>query len=294
MDFRIVRGRWLQLIDSPQKYVALPFGVGLKPDEHEIRYTEDSRGVTIEARPIGKGSRYTVIYPAYTVDIRHQFSNGKTYDLVISTATTDDEYLDFQLIIGATHYLSAPKSGMFIGCRFKTFSQEKEFLSSTEVARHAQKPGGIFACVVAQTMFHGNPNGRSMVAENALGPDWKNLSRPEIVGKLGLAWGSRFAVDDPYIRNGIGTLLAKQLAIVVRKHRLPPASFVEVIRTVTKERCEQIIQGQQDWLTKAGYKVYHSPQYARPIWKRDAHTGNRIPPQSVPDHPVYRKLYYLR
>jgi hypothetical protein len=127
-----------------------------------------------------------------------------------------------------------------------------------------------------------------------LGKNWRNLRRPQIVDRLGLAWGSRFAVDDPYIKNGIGTLLAEQLAAVVKEHRLPPASHIEVIRTVTKTRCEEILEGDKDWLTRAGYDVFGTPQYALPLWERDAESGNRLPPQIANSHATYRKIYYLK
>ena len=294
MRYRLIKGRWVQPNDEPDRFIALPFGSGLNAELHEIRLRENNGVLELGVRNIGSTGRYTALLPPYKACVKHKFNDGNVYDLEIFLAVSDQEFVDLQALIASTHYLSSPKSGMFVGCRFLDREQEEQYLANCNSVRRASKPGSVFACAVIQTLFHGNPIGRSMVAERQIGSGWRELPRPEIVRELGLAWGSRFAVDDPFIKNGIGTLLADQLAVVSRRYRLPRASFVEVFRTVTKERCDEIVGGSEDWLTRAGYKVFREPQYTPPLWEWNSESGNRQPPKSRKVRPVYRKLYYLR
>lgn len=292
--FRMIRGRWLNFVDDPSEYIALPFGTGLNPEKHEVQCSIGASGLIVKARPIGSSERFKTLLPVYSADVKHKFNNGETYDLVVSVADMDYQYLEFQRIIGVAHYLSAPKSGMFIGCRFKDSKQEHEFLKSRLGNHHSRQVGAMIGCAVIQNMVHGKPNGRAMIAEKAFGPDWKKQSRTFLVERLGIAWGSRFALDDPYTGLGIGTILAEHMAIIAKNHRLPSAKYIEVIRTVTKARALEIVQGAEDWLTKAGYKVYEIASHTPSLWERDPITGNRIPPRTLEGRRVYRKLYYLK
>lgn len=200
--------------------------------------------------------------------------------------TSDIDRMHAMTIILRSHYLKAPSRGLILGCRFvKPSDQERirklfkrDDRQDAWSAAWSEKAGGMVACAVLGSLYHGKPGGRKELARregfDRLVAHWEETSRGDIVDTLRIAWASRFAIDAPYRRIGLGTLLARNLLQVARFNRLPSADFLEVITThAVGASAHQ--DPEHDFLIKAGYLRLPQEWPSRPQLVIDKSTGKR-------------------
>ncbi|WP_227376261.1 hypothetical protein [Haladaptatus halobius] len=315
-----LRRNWLYL-DKPPDYVTrnplpLPFGCGFDVSKHRAFTKKTDDGFKLIAstdREIeGTTSENKVeLYPPYSsAGVVNVESIGEL-ELKFWCLNADRDRQIGEAIIRRMHYLSSIPNGLYIGCRFKNEKdqmklrkksrKEREIVSNRfQSSGWTDSPGRLIGCAVLSELLFGVPKGRDQFAGKVLqNNDWREdlkdgnkLDRKKILDKLRLAWGSRFAIDDPYIGYQIGTELANHMKEVAANHRLPPAERIEVIRTVEREKAEDLVGGNtNDFLTNAGFDILHK-KYSRPKWKIDNKTGLGMPPDQQDNTGVFEKLYY--
>lgn len=297
-DVRIVR-RQLQFRDSSMgaaELVRLPFGAGINAQDYRFRRQQVGRTWEIRAYPKGQSSgHYTILAPSYYA--HHWIKDpqtGSKLGLKLWTVQSDLDHLASRQVIQRVHYLSDSGRGMILACAFEDPDAQ------VAVRKRAQRPpisvkrldpswllpaGGIIGCAVLDTLLHGNPiAGRSEIASALHWPKtWTGWSRSEIVRKMRVAWGSRFAVDRPYQALGIGTVLAKHLKKVARRYRAPSADFLEVITTRSKD---DEASEKRDSLIQAGYVRMFDKMESNSMMVMNLSTGYREPKSAV-------KYYYF-
>lgn len=323
------RKNWLYIRESPFSENPLPlsFGCGLDLDKHSLSLAKSGQDVSLHARGTDSNGKYVQIFPPYQAADRVTHPKLGKIDLDLWVVNRAREKQIAQAIIDRTHYLKPVHSGIFLGVRFKDTSMEKQLRKSASSRRNSNNrfvssawtnpEGQMIGCATLGTLLFGVPHGRNAFAESILGADWieqlkasekarrqeereprpGELTRSRVVRKLGLAWGSRFALEIPYVGLGIGTVLAKHLKKVASHYRLPPAQWIEVIRTVKKEKAQKLVDEEtadDDFLTRAGYTIAKEHiRYARPKWKAMPKEGHLIPPDATDaESSTYRKLYY--
>lgn len=327
-----LRDNWLIIEDNPTKIsknsISLPFVSGLDLENHSVFVSNKNNGLKIEATIQDEDQRVS-LYPTYraeeTVELDEKIGGFSEIDLEVYVVNTERERQLCQNIINRNHYLSFVSGGMFVGCRFKHEEQQKAVRNNAKKkyqdtsssnsqqikpAWWTDPPCRIIGCGVIDDLVFGVPNGRDKFAPEIVGEEtWKefkkaekrrmngketnnSISRKEMLRRLKLAWGRRFAIDKPYRGHNIGNTIAKHMKKIAKNNRLPPAERLEVIRTEEKNKAKLIMDGEkEDFLTRAGYNLVLN-QYSRPKWKMDPETGLHKPPEVVDNRPQYKKLYY--
>jgi GNAT superfamily N-acetyltransferase len=207
-------------------------------------------------------------------------------------------------LISRSHYLSAPVSGLILGCRFVNADEQQQVLSQAKVSERPdpwseawyEKSGGMVACAMIGTLYHGNPRGRKHIAEeekiaNLTKGQWHKKNRKEIISQLGVLWASRFAVDAPYRGLGLGSLLAARLVNVCLKHHVPQARYIEVVTTLPTDKAKALLKEEskeRDFLVSAGYTRVPELLPSRRQLRADPETGERVEFVSA------KKLYYYK
>lgn len=305
------RGRFLTFRpaadDCPLKSpIAIPFGSVSDPSGYT--FTARFSGGELKeliAAPNGSGRRSeeVQILPGYKwfgrVWLRGGF--GEIAFEVWEVISDADREKAMQTIT-RSHYLKAPDSGLILGCRFAEGSDQKKVLRAREgnakldplSEAWQEDSGGMIACVVLDTLCHGNPKGRKQIADEEHAVDlvkgkWHKKDRAEIISRLKLLWVSRLAIDAPYRGLGLGGLLARQSLIVGAKHRVPKAKYIEVMTTLPTERAKSLVKGEggeHDFLVEAGYTRVPELLRSGRISLPDPKTGKRKEPVAA------KKLYY--
>jgi hypothetical protein len=96
----------------------------------------------------------------------------------------------------------------------------------------------LIGAAILDGFLHGNPIERDVLARPVLGNDWRErlrigkLTRAQIVHRLGLVCGTRFAVRRDRQGKGLGDILAHHSAVVAACWRWPVADNVEVVRWI--------------------------------------------------------------
>jgi len=316
-------GNDLDLSSNP---IPLPFGSNLSLENHNVYFHNTQEDLEVWANE-KSGEQKVRLYPPYAaIDvINHPDLGDIELSIFCINAEADRQIL--QSIIARMHYLSASARGLLLGCRFQSTDDQKNLLQAAQEKQTmvderyrssawTDPMGRVIGGATLDALTFGVPKGRDAFAGDILGnPSWREdlaraekerreedreakegeLTRSGLVKQLRLAWASRFALDAPYTGLGIGSLLAKHLKIVAAKYRIPYAERIEVIRTVERERAEELLDessDSNDFLTMAGYEPVLS-MYSRPKWMLDPDTGLNLPPAKQADNPVYEKIYYL-
>ena len=240
--------------------------------------------------------------------------SSNSVEVQVWQVTSDVDRMQAMHIILRSHYLNAPARGLILGCRFVDLSDQEQVRDAARSGNYhdawspawQEEPGGMVACAVLDTMFHGNPNGRRDIANyllrtldsdsdrhrhitELLEGEWQSKERTEVLDSLRVAYASRFAVDAPYRHMGLGTLLAQCLLNVGAHYRSPQAEFVEVITTLPSKRVESLVkqkEDEHDFLRRAGYRLIKDVRPSRPLLQANPTTGDKIVPVSA------KKLYY--
>jgi hypothetical protein len=151
------------------------------------------------------------------------------------------------------------------------------FICMARVADETSAP--LIGAAILDGFVHGNPLERDVLARHVLGDDWLErlrtgeLSRGEVVYRLGLVCGTRFSVRGDRQRRGLGDILANHSAIVASCWRWPPADNVEVVRWMPGTKLAELLRGKADFLTRAGYTPVPSSHWTR----GDKHVPDRVP-----------------
>lgn len=260
-DVNLKRERILRAkIGGNEDEIHLPFGCKLKASSHAIGHD----GEKYYYRMNGSAD-WAILSPAYTKTYQR---SGVKYKLEL--VTKDSDRIEAMYLTAKEHYLPPPQGGLIL------------------VAKTGED---IVGCAYISRMFHGNPHGRRLFAEQTLGNSWQDNSRAEVVNKCGIYWVSRFTVVEGYQGQGVvGPLLAEACVDVVRDYVTPSGRVIEVIRTAEKEEAEELRKpGSEDWLTRAGYIIDREDiKYTPPIWKIE--NGVRKPEEGK----TYRRIYYFR
>ena len=156
----------------------------------------------------------------------------------------------------------------------------------------------LIGAAILDGFLHGNPIERDVLARPFFGDDWLKRVRignkpGEIVHRLGLVCGTRFAIRRDRQGEGLGDILAYHSAVVAACWRWPVADNVEVVRWMAGTTLAEILRGKPDFLTRAGYTPVPSSHWTR----GDKHVPDRVPPhvtaRSVPAW-YYRPVASLR
>lgn len=261
-------------ISSP---ISIPFG-SIPPRELDKKHKffiefDGSNIISLFVVPNAKNSERINILPVYKSEEKVDTDLFGKVDVRVEELLNDYDRMRAMQIIMRSHYLYPPQRGLYLGCWLTNPKQMKEIRSKNRNKKNdfwsdawdeaINEDGRMVGCAVLDTLFHGIPNGRKKIVEdekitgllNASG-DWINADSKTIVDKLGLAWVSRFAVDEPYRNLNLGSLLAKHLVKVAYSYRLPRASHIEVITTEPTEKAEERIKnGKSSFLGQAKYKL---------------------------------------
>lgn len=293
--------------------IPIPYGVGIRPSDVNRRNPEDRRyNFFIEARD---GSYDRVIatrqgtddsgalqlFPpaGWTAELQQPNEGIQIRFFILNSYV---EWIAARQVILRSHYVSSPAHGMFLACAFVNGYDQERIRVERRNSEHHTDPwsaawhepaGGIIGCAVLSKMYHGMPSGRLTLGQR-LGHDPEVLrtkGRDAVVKELGLACATRFAVDAPYRRLGIGSLLAHGLKHVAQPFFDPTTRVIEVMRTLPAEEAERLAAGipagtADDFLSRAGYTVVPHTTPSIPIIDRDAATAAPIQVLSA------RKLYY--
>lgn len=265
------------------------------------------------------------LIPAYSARARIQVPRvgGVTLRLWGVVRETEAQYV--KALVRRVHYLDSRMRGMLLACSFES-EKEQELIRRERAAevdpRHqwspawSDPPGRIVACAVLDRLLHGLPLGRDVL----FGTGWtQKVRRAEQTGPSanghsprfralldrGLYWASRFAVEEPYWKLGIGTVLAKHLAHFAERSCLPRCRHIEVIRRKSPNLGDEVVHrsklaehvlrcygsGEEtDFLTRAGYQLLHAKPCV-PLWSLDPVRGVRVPSRG---DTAWVQLYYAR
>lgn len=267
----IVRIRNHQLIfplPSADGIATMPLAIGLVANPHSGSFEARSNGDDQQVRlqPAGSSEKILLSPP---------FSQRRRISLIGSKEAADldfwaiDNYADrgccLQLL-QRVHYLSIPRRGIFLACRFRNIDQQKAaFRNAPRGTRQREwtRPGAIIACAVVDSLMHGQPLGRIEIAETlGLSPALAQWSRAEAVSNLRVAWLSRIAVAPPFQHLGIGTRLALMARRMAHEMRIPRADFLEVIRSLPIDHVKQMDCG-KDFLERAGFLKVQRPMRSK-------------------------------
>jgi GNAT superfamily N-acetyltransferase len=275
----------------------LPFGSITRLDGHRLTLDVGDGVTRLFALPEKKGLPVINILPPLRWREKLTVAGIGRVEFEGWQVISDVDRMHAMAIILRSHYLNIPSRGLILGCRFaKVQDQERVRRLFKRADRKdawstawGQKAGGMVACAVLDSLYHGKPGGRKELAAREgfdhLVAHWDETSRADIVKTLRVAWASRFAVDAPYRKIGLGTLLAKKLLHVARFNRLPSADFLEVITThAAKPGAHQ--DPEHDFLVKAGYIRLAREWPSRAQLVIDKSTGDRH------DYVRAKKFYY--
>lgn len=312
--------------------VVLPFGCGFDPGEHTTYLDTDNDEPRILASESEEPEDAVQLYPPYHATETIDSNEFGEINIEIFTINRESNRQISQSLISRLHYLSSVPNGLYIGCRFKDTQMQKQIREQRkkefdqdpkfESIGWSEPLGRVIGCATVDDLLFGIPRGRDKFAANILdNPNWREdlkqaekerrkqdreprpdeLTRSKLVRKLKLAWGSRFAVDDPYQDLGIGTVLAEHMKPIAANYRLPSADRIEVIRREKKGKVNELCDENHprtDFLLNAGYDIVEEAiRYSQPRWKLK--NGKRIPPSLLEESDqneeyerVYRKVYY--
>jgi GNAT superfamily N-acetyltransferase len=244
--------------------VRLPFGCGVNAKHFRFEYHPNSGGFEVRAiqQTRRRAEHHTIIYPGYqATDSVISPVTGETVSLKLWTVYTDKDRMAARQVIQRVHYLTDNGRGLYLACAFTDPRQQSEILAKAKKTINNLDdipwflpPGDIIGCGVIDTLWHGNPiAGRSLIAKelNIKGERWKQWPRDQVIRNMRIAWASRFAIDRPYQRMGIGTIIARHLKRVARRYHAPSPDFLEVITTSARPTPGSISNG--DFLVDAGY-----------------------------------------
>jgi hypothetical protein len=299
--------------------IPIPIGTGYTPKKHDLyKHGHQLFAVIRGAEPTQENR--IQIYPKYLAQDSVDVPGIGNVKLEFWSVDTSQEWYISQEIISRTHYLKPVQRGMAIGCRFLDHEQEEKIRKihssrNTLPARFASPawtnpPSRMIGCAILDSLSFGMPSGRDVFLPAIKEEEWwqpfaeehdsissvvknKKITRGEAVHLLKLAWISRFAIEEPYVSIGLGSLLAKHAMIVASYCRFPKAHRIEVIRTVKKAEAEKLAQNERgDFLTKAGLSIASEHvKYSPPKREIDPETGVQIITKNNKNQ-VFRKLYY--
>ena len=274
--------------------VRLPFGIGVNTEHFRFEKYQFGKEFEIRAgyQRDSNPNRQTILSPGYQATDRFRDAgSGRRVHIKLWTVYTDRDRLDSRQVIQRVHYLADNGRGMFLACAFVHPEQQcairdsaKKLHKSSEDVSWLIPCGGIIGCGVLDTLWHGNPiAGRSLIARDLgiKGEEWKQWPRDQVIGKMRIAWASRFAIDLPYQGLGIGTIIARHLKKVARLFHAPAADFVEVITTTTKNSRKG---GKPDFLERAGYVRLQETMKSGSLMVMDQSTGYRIARPAVKNY----------
>ena len=236
------------------------------------------------------------LLPVYCA-LDHVILEGKKIEINIRGVINDEDTHIVNSIIEGTHYLRPPYKGLTIVAEFKNKNDKGSILRECEKSQNEYSIfekiiadcSNIAGCAIIDYMTYANPSGRIEIAremncEDLLTDETNKKSRDEILKLLKVAWVSRFAVSKLYQGIGIGTVLAKHVAIVAANKMIPKANYVEVFTNHPIEMAKEILESQEkSFLKKAGYKVYNKLLDSKPVYN-----------SSENDFSTYRKLYFYK
>jgi hypothetical protein len=180
----VQKGRYLVLSPNGPR-VVLPFGVGVRKDACSFKSSGSNAKLNVTAQLKAEPRLIAQIHPPYSV-VERMSLKGKSTRIRFWVVLSDLDRLRARQLIEREHYLMPTNRGLFLVCG---------------IEKNGSRTGHkIIGVAVLDTLMHGNPKlGRSQFATEALGSDaWLNWPRNKIVGKLRLAWASRFAVHSDY------------------------------------------------------------------------------------------------
>src|SRR5262249_35934796 len=145
----------------------------------QYRFYKQQVGSISEIRAYPKGGKHsclhTILAPSYhALDWIRDPRTGKKLLLKLWCVQSDLDHFAARQVIQPLHYLSDNGRGMILACAFQNPTAQ------LAIRKRARRPpvhargldvswllpaGGIIACAVLDTLTHGNPAGRSQIAD---------------------------------------------------------------------------------------------------------------------------------
>ena len=197
-------------------------------------------------------TRAAILFPAYDRNTKH---NGVVYRVWCPTIT--QEIRDARRLLEHEHPEGVNNAGTLVCIG----------------AAQGRTNSRIIGVALIGEILHTNLLERHVFAEPVLGSSWLSrvkdgkLSRGEIIRRLHLTAGKRFVIRKECRGRGLGTVLAKHVAVVAAAFRWPPADVIEVSRRMPERDLYALCGRQQrDFLTCSGYVPL-------PSWRWSARQG---------------------
>src|ERR1700752_2558739 len=209
--------------------IQIPFGSVSQTGNYKF-YVKigDLKSPKLFAVANGNAKEEIQIFPAYKWVGKLKTTKFGALDVEVRQLINDiDRRRAMQLIMRA-HYLNPPLKGLFLGCWLTNPEQVRKVRAagnnrkknswSDAWTEPINKDGHMVGCAVLDTLYQGLPNGRKIIVKHQklsnvldnsdqwISPKDEKL-RSRIIDLLGIAWASRFAVNEPYQGLQIGTLL---------------------------------------------------------------------------------------
>lgn len=250
------KSEYLLLGDHGEElYIPLPFGIRV---DMKTEVTVDRRRGLL-SRVVVPGMSGLVVYPPYRSETRLPSVGNVTVELV-------HEYVrkyEITRLLSSLHYRRAAATGLLLG---------------------AYVSGQLVGCAVVSRLRFGNPIRRREYFAK------KGIRNKEKVAELPIAWVRRFATVPKFRGKGIGTLLARHVALAVPDYFRPKPEHVEVITSRTIE--EMDAEGpsyKRDFLARAGYELVGNPWPEHGKWEERwnprRHSSERV---------KIKSFYYIR
>jgi len=280
------------------KYIFLPIGSGLKLLKHDV-YIKN--GTEIWACPKGQDPQNfgSCIFPHYSAQESLKVEGAGELTLRLRTINNELEWHSAQEIVRRTHYLRPAQRGMQLVIELSRTDVKGELRKSIEnlsvesVDRNLKTDEAlVIGCAVLDTLSFGNPLGRKNLSAYSKVP--RETPRGKYADELNIAWLSRIALEKGFSGFGLGSLLVKHAKRVASQYRIPKAINMEVIRTVSVSRLNELKSGKEDFLLKEGFNFdSENNQYAPP--KRILDKDGFLTPSNLVDGfggEANRKVYY--
>jgi hypothetical protein len=291
-DYRS-RENWLYFPGLPLDPIQIPFGVAVDATSRP-RLKLRSQGRQVTSLYLQTTDSWRQVLPAFSRRIAAAAA-GLSFN--VEVAIEDWQRSAARGLVARSHYLSPRATGLILVARVEDATVAKGLrlqwwrkLPPETQARLGGSlqlaTGGLSNVVGAlnlERLMHGLPRGRDAIyaREGRTPPKLPAKSqlegfRQRVVDDLGVYWISRVAVDAPFQRLGVGSVLCDAAREVAALWMPRPGRYVELIRRLSHPQFVKISGGQADFLTgfsnsfsvKLPYALYPERLSRRPgqVW----------------------------
>jgi len=170
----------------------LPFGSVTRLEGQRLTLHVVEGVTRVVAVPEKKGLPISEILPAVRWREKLTVAGAGQVEFEGWQLTSDIDRMRAMAIILRSHYLNPPSRGLILGCRFVNVRDQERVRKLFNRADRKdawslawrEKAGGMVACAVLDSLYHGKPEGRKELAEregfDRLVAHWDQTSRSDI------------------------------------------------------------------------------------------------------------------